>query len=431
MRLPPLVFASVGLSLAPLAAARAEQLIADTLIVSGSLCAGAACASGEDFSNGTVKFRQNAVRVHFDDASTTPQTDWQIEINDGSQSGPSYFALNDLTAGTTPFAIDAGAPDSAFLLTASGDIGLGTLFPLDDLHIVEQLTPAIRFDVRDGGGAPLATWRIEASDNDLSLQDLDGGVKRVFFIQHGSEQNALGVKNDAVFIGTAFPAAKLHIDLDPDDATYPRGFYLFDGENSDGVPPHEMAEIKSVHGNAKLLIEEHDPVQAPREMLSLRNNGRPEITLANTATGGEWSFGAGTNFILKQGPIDQPPSYKTKLFEITDSGDAILAGSLTTGGTTCGGGCDAVFAPDYPLPSIAEHAARMRALGHLPNVGPTPEGQPIDLTDKLGRMLNELEHAHLYIAQLERELRTLPRLRTEMTRQQADSRARGPPSWRS
>ncbi|MEZ5714070.1 MAG: hypothetical protein R3D85_02175 [Paracoccaceae bacterium] len=116
-------------------------------------------------------------------------------------------------------------------------------------------------------------------------------------------------------------------------------------------------------------------------------------------TRGEWSFGAGTNFILKQGAVGSASNAKTKLFEVTDTGNAILTGTLTTGGTTCGGGCDAVFEPDYPLPSIADHAAQMRALGYLPNVGPTPEGAPFDLTDKLGRMLNELEHAHLYIAQ--------------------------------
>jgi hypothetical protein len=45
----------------------------------------------------------------------------------------------------------------------------------------------------------------------------------------------------------------------------------------------------------------------------------------------------------------------------------------------------------------------MHRLGYLPNVGPTPEGAPLNVTDKLGRMLNELEHAHLYIAQLSRE----------------------------
>ena len=35
------------------------------------------------------------------------------------------------------------------------------------------------------------------------------------------------------------------------------------------------------------------------------------------------------------------------------------------------------------------------ALGHLPNDGPTRPGEPWDVTDKLGRVLNELEHAHL------------------------------------
>ena len=79
----------------------------------------------------------------------------------------------------------------------------------------------------------------------------------------------------------------------------------------------------------------------------------------------------------------------------------IVAGTLTTSGTTCGGGCDAVFSDDYDLPSIRDHADRMFALGHLPNVGPTVENAPINISDKLGRMLNELEHAHIYIARLE------------------------------
>jgi uncharacterized coiled-coil protein SlyX len=58
-----------------------------------------------------------------------------------------------------------------------------------------------------------------------------------------------------------------------------------------------------------------------------------------------------------------------------------------------------VFSQDYDLPSIAEHAEAMWSLGHLPNVGPTPENTPINVSDKLGRMLNELEHAHIYIAE--------------------------------
>jgi hypothetical protein len=47
--------------------------------------------------------------------------------------------------------------------------------------------------------------------------------------------------------------------------------------------------------------------------------------------------------------------------------------------------------------------------GHLPTVGPTPEDQPINVSDKLGRMLNELEKAHIYIDQLHRRLEALER----------------------
>ncbi|MCF3596473.1 hypothetical protein LZG00_21015, partial [Rhodobacteraceae bacterium LMO-12] len=37
---------------------------------------------------------------------------------------------------------------------------------------------------------------------------------------------------------------------------------------------------------------------------------------------------------------------------------------------------------------------------HLPNVGPTAESGPMNLSDKIGGMLNELEKAHIYIGEL-------------------------------
>ena len=155
-----------------------------------------------------------------------------------------------------------------------------------------------------------------------------------------------------------------------------------------------------------IRVRETSTASAPRTLLNLQNNGRPEIVLANTGTGGEWSFGAGTNFVLKQGAVGSASNAKTKLFEIDPAGNATLTGSLTTGGPACASGCDAVFDPDYDLPSISEHAARMHSLGHLPNVGPTLPGAAMNVSDKLGGMLNELEHAHLYIAQLERTVRS-------------------------
>jgi len=87
---------------------------------------------------------------------------------------------------------------------------------------------------------------------------------------------------------------------------------------------------------------------------------------------------------------------------LNTSGDMTLGGALTTAtGNTCDVGCDRVFTPEYDLPTIEEHAEEMFANGYLPVVGPTPEDAPtININQKLGGMLNELEKAHIYIADL-------------------------------
>ncbi len=88
-------------------------------------------------------------------------------------------------------------------------------------------------------------------------------------------------------------------------------------------------------------------------------------------------------------------------------GDLDVTGTLTTGGPTCGGGCDAVFGADYDLPSIEEHAAQMFANSYLPEVGPTVPKAAINVSERMGTMLNELEKAHIYIAQIQAEKRDM------------------------
>ena len=86
-------------------------------------------------------------------------------------------------------------------------------------------------------------------------------------------------------------------------------------------------------------------------------------------------------------------------------GNMILDGTLTTGGPTCDSGCDAVFDAGFSRLSVSEHAALMWEKGHLPAVGPTLPGAPMNVSEKMGAMLNELEHAHIYIEQLHAEAR--------------------------
>jgi len=83
---------------------------------------------------------------------------------------------------------------------------------------------------------------------------------------------------------------------------------------------------------------------------------------------------------------------------------------------SCSSGCDAVFDADYDLPSIEEHAEMMFDKKYLPVVGPTQTG-PINLSDKMTGMLNELEKAHIYIAQVNAEKKQLEaRLEAQETR---------------
>ena len=79
---------------------------------------------------------------------------------------------------------------------------------------------------------------------------------------------------------------------------------------------------------------------------------------------------------------------------------------------------DFVFEPDYPLEPIEEHAAYMWENKHLPAVGPgryDEQGRSIiDVGAHSSAVLEELEKAHIYIAQLNDELKEKKRSISEL-----------------
>ena len=131
------------------------------------------------------------------------------------------------------------------------------------------------------------------------------------------------------------------------------------------------------------------------------NAGNGKLTFGNKTTGTKpFKFGpTAVGNLLQVGIVADD--------EVTISGDLVMTGTLTTGGPTCGGGCDAVFAANYDLPSIEDHAAQMFAAKHLPEVGPTKPLEAINVSERMGTMLNELEKAHIYIADLDRRNKAL------------------------
>ena len=54
--------------------------------------------------------------------------------------------------------------------------------------------------------------------------------------------------------------------------------------------------------------------------------------------------------------------------------------------------------------------------------GATLPGAPLNMSEQYGRLLNELEHAHIYIAALERDVRRIPDLEARLAQLEAGRR---------
>jgi hypothetical protein len=112
--------------------AHAVVVVADDQVVQGSLCVGLACVNNEAFGFDTIRMKGTVLRLQFEDTSAGafPTADWQITLNDDDATGTSnHFSIEETSAGTAPFTIEAGAPTDALRIAADGRIGLGTAAP--------------------------------------------------------------------------------------------------------------------------------------------------------------------------------------------------------------------------------------------------------------------------------------------------------------
>ncbi|MEX0343969.1 MAG: hypothetical protein AB3N20_03535 [Rhizobiaceae bacterium] len=433
--LPSIALALGAVSFAD-APAQAQQILDEELIVRPSLCVGEDCNNDETFGTDTIRLKEENLRIDFDDTGggTFPENDWRIVINDDVDGGASHFSIADDTADTLPFRIEAGAPSNALVVKADGDIGMGTVNPANGmkLHLQNGDYPTIRLHQDGSEGWPEYTWDI--AGNEVNFIIRNNRTRNPFWIHADAVYNALFIDaNSNVGIGAArYPSitfaadAALHIQRGGDgDLGLPRILYdNTDTYDAEAEPPedpvtwytdvNDNAEFRIGQGtdnNALLITSDgkfgmgtESPEAAlhvgrtgnagPAHLLRLTNDGNPQIILENTKNSNEWEIGAGQNYVIEH------LTTGTIVMTVSKTGDVIIPGSIMTGGGTCGTGCDRVFEDGFELLSIEEHAELMWKNKHLPNVGPTVENKPINLSDKVGRMLNELEKAHIYIEQL-------------------------------
>jgi hypothetical protein len=188
----------------------------DDVIITGSLCVGFDCADGESFGFDTIRLKEHNLRIHFDDTSYTasyPTNSWRITINDSTNGGASYFSIDDVDDGTSPFRVEAGAPSNSLYVEDYGRVGLGTSTPVVELHIKDSDTPTTRLEQDSSGGWTPQTWDVAGNESNFFIRDATNGSKLPFRIQPSTPSSTLCLKSDgSVGIGTWSPAYQVEVE---------------------------------------------------------------------------------------------------------------------------------------------------------------------------------------------------------------------------
>jgi len=192
------------------------QVIATDLVVQGSACFGFDCVNGESFGFDTNRLKENNLRIHFDDTSASasfPSNDWRIAANDTSNGGDNFLAIQDATAGTTPFKVEAGAGNNALHVDASGgNVGFGTATPVVELHVADGDTPTLRLEQNGSNGWTPQTWDIAGNETNFFVRDVNNSSNLIFRLRAGAPANSIFVQNNGrVGLGTDSPSDALHV----------------------------------------------------------------------------------------------------------------------------------------------------------------------------------------------------------------------------
>ncbi|MCP4053027.1 MAG: hypothetical protein GY739_08160, partial [Mesoflavibacter sp.] len=174
--------------------------------------------SSESFGFDTLRLKENNLRVHFDDTSSSasfPKNDWRLIANDSSNGGAEYFAIEDSTAGRTPFKVEAGAIANALYVDSDGDVGVGTSNPVVEVHAVDGNTPTLRLEQDGSSGFTPQTWDLAGNETNFFVRDVTNGSKLPFRIRPGAPDSSIDIAASGnVGLGTGSPDMNLDVEGD-------------------------------------------------------------------------------------------------------------------------------------------------------------------------------------------------------------------------
>jgi hypothetical protein len=192
-----------------------DQVIADDLIVQGSICVGLDCVVNESFGFDTIRLKENNDRIKFEDTSTStgfPTTDWQLTANDSASGGANKFSIEDITGAKVPFTVTGGAATNSIFVDSSGRLGLRTSTPVLDIHATTGNTPALRFEQNSTGGFTAQTWDVAGNEANFFVRDVTGGSRLPFRIRPGAPTSSIDIAASGnVGVGSASPTSRLYV----------------------------------------------------------------------------------------------------------------------------------------------------------------------------------------------------------------------------
>lgn len=188
--------------------------IAGDQTIRNSACVGGDCVNNEIYGADTIRLKENNSRIHFDDTSgggSFPSNDWRIRINDSVNGGDNYFAVEDTTAGRTPFLVEAGAIANALYVESTGDVGIGTNNPTVELHAVDGNSPTLRLQQDGTNGFTPYAFDIAANETNFFVRDVNTG-RLPFKIRPGAGESSFDLDDTGnIGFGVANASAALHI----------------------------------------------------------------------------------------------------------------------------------------------------------------------------------------------------------------------------
>lgn len=265
-----------------------KQLIGEDLFVQGSLGIGIDIVNNQAFGFDTFIMKENNLRMYFDDTSGSgsfPGNDWRFVFNDTGNGGANYFAVSDATANTTPFRVDAGAPNNSLRVDSAGDVGIGTDNPLVPMHVKDGNSPTLRIEQDGSNGFTPQTWDLAGNEVNFFIRDVTNGSKLPFKIQPNTPENTLTLRaSGTVGIGTFGPNsnASLHMNSTAKGllinrmTTAQRTTFtasLGTGENGMMVYDNEENKVYTWNGTAWVTDTDNQDLSLTTNTLSLTNDG--------------------------------------------------------------------------------------------------------------------------------------------------------------